>query len=135
MCWTMRSIATMLSAPRGTITSAYFFVGMQNSSNAGFTGNNNNVDFKCRLCSPSILIILLMNFKINKENSKQLTSIINWLYPKRNTFNLFDSGFRIRTRIVFGSWIRIRFRVKIWTWIRNKVVPVRIQNPGKFDLF
>ena len=33
----MRSMATVFSAPLGTITSAYFFVGRQNSSKAGFT--------------------------------------------------------------------------------------------------
>ena len=37
MCCDMRSMATVFSAPRGTITSAYFFVGRQNSSKAGFT--------------------------------------------------------------------------------------------------
>lgn len=36
-CCTIRSIATVFSAPRGTITSANFFVGIQNSSNAGLT--------------------------------------------------------------------------------------------------
>ena len=37
MCWEIRSMATVFSAPRGTITSAYFLVGRQNSSKAGFT--------------------------------------------------------------------------------------------------
>ena len=37
MCCEIRSMATVFSAPRGTITSAYFFVGKQNSSKAGFT--------------------------------------------------------------------------------------------------
>ena len=37
MCWDIKSMATVFSAPRGTITSAYFFVGRQNSSKAGFT--------------------------------------------------------------------------------------------------
>lgn len=37
MCWTIRSIATWLSPPRGKMTSAYFFVGNTKSSNAGFT--------------------------------------------------------------------------------------------------
>ena len=37
ICCLMRSIATTFSAPLGTITSAYFLVGMTNSSNAGLT--------------------------------------------------------------------------------------------------
>ena len=37
MCCLIRSMATVFSAPRGTITSAYFLVGRQNSSKAGFT--------------------------------------------------------------------------------------------------
>ena len=37
ICCLMRSMATVFSAPLGTITSAYFLVGRQNSSKAGFT--------------------------------------------------------------------------------------------------
>ena len=37
MCCLMRSMATVFSAPLGMITSAYFLVGIQNSSNAGLT--------------------------------------------------------------------------------------------------
>ncbi len=37
MCCTIRLIATVFSAPRGIMTSAYFFVGKQNSSKAGLT--------------------------------------------------------------------------------------------------
>lgn len=37
ICWTIKSIATSLSAPRGIITSAYFFVGWMKSSKPGLT--------------------------------------------------------------------------------------------------
>lgn len=37
ICWTIKSIATWLSPPRGIIMSAYFFVGSIKSSKAGFT--------------------------------------------------------------------------------------------------
>ena len=56
MCWTMRSMATRFSAPRGTITSAYFFVGMQNSSNAGFTEGGKNANFKMSSLQKSSLL-------------------------------------------------------------------------------
>merc|ERR1719507_255845 len=49
MCWATNDIATVLSAPLGMITSACFFVGRQNSSNAGFT----RVVYWCNTCSKS----------------------------------------------------------------------------------
>merc|ERR1719454_2105906 len=55
ICWDMRSMATVFSAPRGTITSAYFFVGRQNSSNAGFT----RVVYWWRTCSRSLPLSLM----------------------------------------------------------------------------
>ena len=59
MCCDMRSMATVFSAPRGTITSAYFFVGRQNSSKAGLTSV---VYWEGRILSFLSFFILMCSF-------------------------------------------------------------------------
>ena len=104
MCWEMRSMATVFSAPLGTITSAYFLVGRQNSSKAGFTrvvywGHRLALGHRRRItcvstCSRSLPRSRMSLITLLESRGVQIckNSFFQYLHPISGRSNATDSG-------------------------------------------
>ena len=99
-CCTIRSIATVFSAPRGTITSANFFVGIQNSSKAGLTVHD--------LYQTGVQINILNNWlktnydtRIYEINSSKDKKKMAFLKNLKQDFFVFENKFINYTVLVY----------------------------------
>ena len=99
ICCLIRSRATTFSAPLGIITSAYFFVGIQNSSKAGLT----RVVYWCNTCSRS------RPRSDMSRNTRLLTFKYNTVHKKRDNWSIQYWG------IVFKGYTRINTTVSIFS--------------------